>query len=271
MWAVKVPFETPSFAAVEDDGRFQDLARAAGAPMPALWRAGDGASIVDVGSCAVRVYEWVELDSRDPWLDPVTVGATVAAIHRVRYIGVNPVHPWYVDPVGATAWDQLVADLTAERAPFAGQLAAMRDGLVALEALLDAPQALQTCHRDLFADNVLRTADDSICVIDWENSGLADPSQELGLVLFEFSCGDPERARLLYDAYRDAGGPARIRRPHDFSMVIAQLGHIGERACRCWLDPGRAHERDRNLGRVEEFVTSTITRADIDMLLDAVT
>ena len=49
---------------------------------------------------------------------------------------------------------------------------------------------LQTCHRDLWADNVLPTADGGVCVIDWENSGPADPSQELGCVLFEFARGD---------------------------------------------------------------------------------
>ena len=39
-------------------------------------------------------------------------------------------------------------------------------------------------------------------MIDWENTGLADTSQELGLVLFEFGCGEPERARALYGSYQ---------------------------------------------------------------------
>jgi aminoglycoside phosphotransferase (APT) family kinase protein len=270
-WAVKMPFVAPPFAEAEDDGRYQDAVRSTGVPMPALLRTRDGASIADVGGVALRVYEWVELQARDPRLDPVTVGTVVAAIHRVRHIGANPVDAWYVDPVGAPAWDQLVADVIAARAPFAAQLAELRDDLVELETLLAEPRDLQTCHRDLFADNVLSTADGSVCVIDWENSGLADPSQELGLVLFEFGCGDVGRARTLYDAYRDAGGTGRIRRRNDFSMVIAQLGHIGQHACRCWLDPARAHERHRNLARVDEFVSSTISPAQVDALLDAVT
>ena len=56
---------------------------------------------------------------------------------------------------------------------------------------------IQTCHRDLWADNVLPTADGGVCVIDWENSGPADPSQELGCVLFEFARFDPGRVRAL--------------------------------------------------------------------------
>jgi thiamine kinase-like enzyme len=147
----------------------------------------------------------------------------------------------------------------------------MRDELVALENLLEWPSDLQTCHRDLFADNVLRTPTGSVSVIDWENAGLADPSQELGLVLFEFSCGQATRARDLYDAYRDNGGPGRIDRPGNFSMVIAQISHIGEISCARWLDPARRDQQERNTGRVQEFVTEAITRQMISDLLDAVT
>jgi thiamine kinase-like enzyme len=56
---------------------------------------------------------------------------------------------------------------------------------------------LRTCHRDLFADNVLGTEAGGLCVIDWENCGLADPSQELGLVAFDFGAGDPDRRKTL--------------------------------------------------------------------------
>ncbi len=110
-----------------------------------------------------------------------------------------------------------------------------------------------------------------MCVIDWENSGLADPSQELCLVLFEYGCGEPDRVRDLYDAYLEAGGPGRVRRPGDFSMIIAQLSHIGEISCRRWLDPTLAAQRQHNAGRVEEFITQPLTRQMIDDILDAIT
>jgi hypothetical protein len=51
-------------------------------------------------------------------------------------------------------------------------------------------------------------------------------------------------------------------------MTIAQLGHIGERACRLWLE---GVERDRICGSVEEFVADPLTRDGIDRLLEEVT
>jgi aminoglycoside phosphotransferase (APT) family kinase protein len=238
--------------------------------MPAVVRTSDGEVLAEVRSTLVRIYEWVDLKARDPMLDCATVGGLISAIHRVRYAGANGVHPWYTEPVGEDRWDELVRDLTNARAPFAEQLAALRDELVALEKLLEWPSSLQTCHRDLFADNVLRTPTGSLCVIDWENSGLAEPSQELGLVLFEYGCGDARRVRALHEAYIDTGGPGRIERASHFSMVIAQIGHIGELSCRRWLDPSWSAERDHNAARVNEFVTQPITRSVIDQILDAV-
>jgi hypothetical protein len=35
----------------------------------------------------------------------------------------------------------------------------------------------------------------------------------------------------MHDAYVAAGGPGRIERPGQFTMAIAQLGHIGELSC----------------------------------------
>jgi Ser/Thr protein kinase RdoA (MazF antagonist) len=270
-WAVKEPFEQPSTSEVNDDAAFQDVVVAAGVSMPAVVRTTAGDVLAEVGSAHVRVYEWVDLGERDPWLDPATVGRIVASIHRVKFIGENPVDPWYTDPIGADRWDELIRDLTDAGADFAAPLAEMRNELLALEKFLEWPSDLQTCHRDLFADNVLRTPSGALSVIDWENSGLADPSQELGLVLFEFSCGREDRARDLYDAYRDAGGPGRIERPGNFSMVIAQIAHIGEIGCARWLDPARRDQQQRNAGRVDEFVNEGITRHMISDLLDAVT
>ena len=91
------------------------------------------------------------------------------------------------------------------------------------------------------------------------------------MVLFEFGRADARRARTLYDAYVDAGGPGRIERPGNFSMAIAQLGHIAEYDCERWLDPAAsAADRERHAGRFAEFTTRPLTRAVIAELLDAV-
>ena len=96
---------------------------------------------------------------------------------------------------------------------------------------------LQTCHRDLWADNVLATADGGVCVIDWDDSGPADPSQELGCVLFEYARTDPGRARALTGACRQAGGPEAVTRRGHFPMLIAQPGDITQTAAADWLKP----------------------------------
>jgi Ser/Thr protein kinase RdoA (MazF antagonist) len=266
-WAVKEPFEAPSPEDAAADAEYQDAVRAAGVPTPAVVRTVDDEITADVGSAVVRVFEWVELEPLDRGIDPVAVGELVARLHRVHHLGSSPVHWWYSEPVGADRWDELVGELAAAGAPFASTLAGQRDELVALEQLLEPPAHLQTCHRDLFADNVRRSAG-GLCIIDWDNSGMADPTQELAVVLIEYACGDMARGRRLFEAYVDAGGPGRLQRPADFSMAAAQLGHLGERACRLWLDP--TEDRSRALARVYEFLGEPITRPLIQQFLDAV-
>ena len=269
-WAIKEPFRRPSTAEANDDAAYQDEVFASGVSMPKVVRALSGEVLAELDSATIRVYQWVDLEPRNALLDPATVGRIVAAIHRIHYLGTNPVDPWYTDPVGAERWDELIGELVAANAEFAEKLAQQRDELVALEELLEWPSNVQTCHRDLFADNVLRTPSGAVCVIDWENSGLADPSQELGLVLFEFGGHTSQRTRALYDAYVDAGGPGRIDRPSNFSMVIAQIAHIGEISCTRWLAPSRLADRHHNAARIGEFLADGITHRMIDSLVDAV-
>ena len=170
-------------------------------------------------------------------------------------------------PIAGTSWSSGFAQAGA---PFAGRLAELRDELVALESWIEPPQTLRTCHRDLWADNVLPTADGGVCVIDWENSGPADPSQELGCVLFEFARADPGRARALIDAYRAAGGPATVSRRGHFSMLIAQLGHITEIAATDWLEPNaRSPDRADSAAWIGEVLDEPHTRELLDGLLEA--
>ena len=110
-FAVKEPFEQPSVAEADDDAAFQDAVRATGVLMPAVVRTRSGDVVAEVGRAHVRVYDWVDLGERDARLDPATVGRLVASIHRVTYIGRNPVDPWYTGPIGADRWDDLVRQL----------------------------------------------------------------------------------------------------------------------------------------------------------------
>jgi thiamine kinase-like enzyme len=218
------------------------------------------------------VYEWVDLGEPDIRLDPSLVGSVVAAMHRASGQDLEPADPWYTEPLGADRWDVLVHELQAAGAPFAGRLADLRDELVALETWIEPPSMLLTCHRDLWADNVLPTADGGVCVIDWENSGPADPSQELACVLFEFARSDPGRARALTTAYRDACGPASVDRRGHFSMLIAQLGHVTETAAADWLNPNaRSPDRADSAAWIAEVLDEPHTRELLDALLREVT
>jgi hypothetical protein len=267
-WAVKI-----AYGPIDHDGEdaaFLDAACAAGVPAPAVVRTATGDVAADVGGTLVRVYVWADVRPADRTIDPGSVGRLVAALHRVEFAGRRPEDPWYTDAVGPDAWDRLIEDLVAAGAPFAAEMASIRDDLVDLERLLEPARELRTCHRDLWADNLRATASGGLCVIDWDNCGLADPGQELAGVLFEFWLGKPERARELYREYRRAGGPGRVDGRGSFAMTIAQLGHITEIACRIWLDPATSDsERLRQAARVRESTGDPLTVEVIDRLLDA--
>ena len=269
-WAVKVPFHPSGEDEVRLATRFQEAAHSAGVPTPQVRRTTEGRVFAAVDGRQVRVYEWVDVDAPDSSLDPAVVGAVVAAMHQVTVPDLGALDPWNHEPVGADRWDQLVEQLLQAGAPFAGRLADLRDELVALESWIEPPRTVQTCHRDLWADNLLPTADGGVCVIDWEDSGPADPSQELACVLFEFARSDPGRARALTAAYRGAGGPAAVTRRGDFSMLIAQLGHITEIAATDWLRPNpRSPDRADSAAWISEVLDEPHTRELLDSLLEA--
>jgi Ser/Thr protein kinase RdoA (MazF antagonist) len=271
-FALKVPDGPVSEDDVRISTAFQEAAYAAGVPTPRVHRTPEGRVLADVDGSSVRVCEWVDLLPPDPALDPGLVGAAVAAVHRTPdpESASVPVDEWYAEPVGTGRWDDLVERLRVAHAPFAGDLATLRDELVAMEDWVEPHERVRTCHRDLWADNVLPTAAGGLCVIDWENSGAADPAYELGCVLFEFGRGDAGRAGALADAYRDAGGPARVTGRHHFSMLIAQLGHITVHAAEAWLaaTPGSPEQR-KAAGWVLELTGEPHTRRGLDDLLAA--
>src|SRR3954464_4038985 len=188
-WALKRVGDIADQALAEllEGAAFQEAVLAAGISTPAVRRTRAGEVIADCGGVRVRLHSWVDLHDTDPNLDPVEVGQLVAGLHRVDFAGSIGVDPWYTEPVGVARWTELVDTLRGRRAPFAEELDALLPELVALEAYLGGPpRELRTCHRDLWADNVRRTPDGDLCVFDFDNAGLADPSQELGAVLVEY-------------------------------------------------------------------------------------
>ena len=151
--------------------------------------------------------------------------------------------------------------------------------MVALEGLLAAPRELRWCHRDLFSDNVRATRDGGVVVFDFDNSGPCDPAWEVAFALVEYATTegigdagvDVVRARALYDAYRDRGGPARLRDEADFTMIVAVLGHITQIASRRWLAATDPTEREDLAAWAAELTDRPLTRHVIDQLLEACT
>ena len=197
-WAVKRLIHPQSEGEVREDVEFVAAARAAGVPTPAMLTTRSGSVLLDLPDAQVRVSESVDLLDDAATLDSASVGAAVGALHRTPFRGTRGEHPWYCQPVGAARWDELIAALTDARAPFAGDLAALRDEFVALERLLVDPHDLRTCHRDLFPEN-LRGTPSGVCVIDWDNHGLAGASQEVAFVVWSFASGRADRARTIGD------------------------------------------------------------------------
>jgi Ser/Thr protein kinase RdoA (MazF antagonist) len=269
-FAVKEWFQDFPSNELEEGAAFQEAAAMAGVSCPSVRRRRDGSLLLELGGTTTAVYGWVDVRERSTGIDAAAVGSLVAALHRVAFEGHVPADPWYSEPVGRDQWDELIAQLRARRAPFAERLAEYRDELVALEELIAPPSSLRTCHRDLWADNLRATAGGDLCLIDWDNAGLADPTGELALVLFEFCRGAGGRARELSDAYEGGGGPGRVRNRSDFSMPIAQLSHIGERACRLWLEAETEVGRARAASLADEFTGDVLSMDIIAELLDAI-
>lgn len=89
------------------------------------------------------------------------------------------------------------------------------------------------------------------------------------MVLFEFAGGDARRTAEVYQAYLDAGGPARLNRRGSFTMVIAQFGHFWEKAVTAYLAPvSSPEERAHSLERVEQALNTPLRLEHIDAMLN---
>lgn len=269
-WAVKEWFASPDVTAVEADHGFSEAALAAGVFTPRSRPSVEGTVLAEVSGTPVRLMEWVDLAPRSRQLDPAQVGRTVAHLHRAGAPTSERVGNWFAVGVGEAAWREMHRRLVAARAPFADELEALLPELVAVEGVIEPHEHPRVCHRDLWADNVLASADGRVCVIDFENMGPADPSHELAMVLYEFGDDDPDRARLLHSAYVEAGGPARVRRRGHFTMLVAEQAHITSYACARWIGETDPAERDRLEAWFRETPQDPVTLDRIDRILAAV-
>lgn len=270
LFAVKEWFAGPDAETAAQDAEFSQLARAAGVFTPEVVRTVHGEVTTVVDGTMVRVSEWVDLQPRSRGLDPMQVGATVARLHSAGPRTTEPVDRWFSEGFGPVAWYALLERLVDEQAPFAAELAPLIGPLIEVESVMEPHEAPILCHRDLWSDNLLGTTDGRICIIDFENMGPADPSQELAMVLFEFAGQDPERATALHAAYADAGGPGRVTRSGHFTMLLAVQAHIAHLAASRWVGESDPSERLRLEKWFREMLDDPVTLPQIEAILEVV-
>jgi hypothetical protein len=271
VWAVKQELEPYDD---EDDpeygGAFHLACWDAEVPCPRPVADASGRSSVEIRGEAVRVYSWVEIADPDTGLDPGAVGELVARLHAVHMQDDLPVHEWFEAPIGEREWKGVLKASRAAGAPYVDRFAAVLPRLVEVESILTPMRPAQVCHLDLWADNLRRTPDGGLCVIDFDNCGPADPSRELGMVLFEFGQRDTVRELRLYDAYVAAGGPGRITGREDLALTVAELHHIGHRHLTMWLAAKDDEARARSLAGIDEFLDQPLLLDDVDRIVDTV-
>ncbi|MEU6724393.1 aminoglycoside phosphotransferase family protein [Nonomuraea wenchangensis] len=272
-WAVKellVPVREEDARA---DVAFQVAAAEAGVRLPRPVLTGDGSVVAGE---RWRVYEWVDL-VEGAQVTAAELGAVTAGLHRIGHPAAGPVAAWFAEPVGRAGWEALSAAAASdggagEDARGTGWREALRESageLVALDELVvpPGPPAVVTCHRDITPDNIRRAAHDGgIVVLDWENCGPASPAWELAKVLADLPDG---AATPAYRAYRDEGGPGRVTEPADFSMAIAEQGHLLEFYARRAMNPEESEEnRTRAGGRLRAMLARPLTRDRVERLVE---
>lgn len=268
-FAVKEWFAEQDVEELTGGVALQERLGMAGVPTPAVIRTRQGDLTTDVSGVQVRVHGWLDVAAPSRELPPAEVGGLIAAMHLASEATTDPVSPWYSEGIGEARWRELLDRARAEGAPFAEALGARLDELVAVESLVEPPGPVLECHRDLWSDNVLRLHSGGLCVIDFENSGPADPGHELAMALFEFGLDSPGRARQLHDAYVAAGGPGRVAGRADFSMLVAAMAHLGEHACTRWFESGDPVVRANSEALMEELLDDAVTLPRIDRILVA--
>ena len=251
----------PAEAEVAAEIAFAERAAAAGVRVPASYPARDGRYLVPhAGGGWWRLYEWVDLRRADVGDVAEALGTLVARLHVCapesdRELDGSAPDQWYEQPPELGGWIPLVTAATELGQVWATRLGVVVDRLPALHAVLAPaePAAMIRCHRDLHPENVLADPAGDLWVVDWDDLGPSVPARELARTLMAcFHDHTTDFASLLraYTAYVDAGGPARLSTPSDFTMLIATQLNFLQRQVKVALDPA-ALTRDRDWAELE--------------------
>jgi Ser/Thr protein kinase RdoA (MazF antagonist) len=266
-WAVKQLLEPPDPAAVALDVELQQRCIAAGVPAPSPVLSRDRRPVVVVAGSSVRVHTWVDLLPGPQSVDVVTAGGLLGRMHAAAVPSTTPVDPWFCEPVGDEALQELAASAEGCDAAWADLLRQRVDELVAMRpviASLDQAGPGHICHCDFNPQNVLVAASGGGVVVDWENAGPFWLDCEVAATVAEFDVPVGEMAAFL-EAYRGHGGTAEIRDRSSFAGILAVQVHLIEHyAERALDDSAPQEERARAEFWLADILSHLITveRAD---------
>jgi Ser/Thr protein kinase RdoA (MazF antagonist) len=255
IWAVKWQFGWAPAPPHPADVPVQLAAAAAGIPLPRPVLTPAGEAVAQAGERHARVYEWVDLApvTGVPAPGPVAAeaGRLLGVLHKLALRASEPDDPWYSRAPSAADWAALAERAGAAGMSWAGGLAAARDLIAGLTTRAAGPQPSGqriTCHRDFNPDNVIpaaaggRPAGGHLVVLDWEECGPLDPSQELGYALFAWCTGQGQISTsamtALLGGYTAALGERPRLSPAMFTTAIAvHLNFLHVMAAQAIEDP----------------------------------
>ena len=231
-------------------------------PVAATGRCLAEIAIAEEEAALVRVHEWVADAQALEFkvYSPHIAGAVGKLIGRVHGLGLTG--EGGLDTAlrirGAPHWDALAERADGANASWAAGLRSTLSVVTELEAFVEsargdddgAPMLLS--HRDALQKNVLRQADHTLMLVDWDSVGPVKPRHEIASLALTWSGGawgelSGDVAHGLIDGYRRSGGELDALRESDFSEWISGTLSWFEFNARRALGDNLRDESDRNL------------------------
>ena len=247
-YALKQIFDDPpTEASIQAELAFARWAEQAGVRVPASHPDREGRYLITApGDTWLRCYDWIDLRPVVPTAadTPSRLGALFARLHRCAQatdveVDGGPPDPWYDRVPTAHEW----ADVCSSGAPWTTRLTNQLKMFPRLCAAVERtePTGLIVCHRDLHPQNVYLDPAGALVVVDLDQLGPAEPGRELARALFDWfidqATTDLDAVRAMVKSYLREGGPGRVTKPADFSMLLAQRLNFLLNQARLALDP----------------------------------